>query len=161
MTVELLTKMKQAGCRHLGWGLESGCQDVLNLMRKRFYTIDLAKEVIKRTHDCGMSQSICLIVGFPGETESMFQETLQFAGDFRKYFLNVYASTMLILPNTTVYNEYQQFGLDLKNAREYQKWQSADGSNTYEIREKRIAILKSVLAENAVAVDSEPSSPSD
>ena len=156
MTEELLMKMKKAGCCHLGWGLESGCQDVLDLMRKRFFTIDLAKPVIKRTHDCGIDQSICLIVGFPGETEEMFQETFQFLRDYQKYFSNVFMVPLLIVPNSTVYDKYQEFGLDLKNAREYLKWQSLDGSNTYEIRVKRLEILRSVLKEKAVAVDCEP-----
>jgi anaerobic magnesium-protoporphyrin IX monomethyl ester cyclase len=153
MTEELLMKMKKAGCYHLGWGLESGCQEVLNLMHKRFFTIDLAKEVIKRTHDCGIEQSICLIAGFPGETEMMFQETLHFVRDYQKYFSNVFTMPLLVVPNSLVYDEYQEFGLDFKNAREYLKWQSSDGSNTYEIREKRLEILRSVLKEKAVALD--------
>ena len=95
MTEELLMKMKKAGCTHLGWGLESGCQEVLNLMHKRFFTVDFAKQVIG-THDSEIKQSICLIVGFPGETEKMFQETLQFVRDHKEYLLNVFVSPMLL-----------------------------------------------------------------
>jgi radical SAM superfamily enzyme YgiQ (UPF0313 family) len=155
MTEELLKKIKKAGCSHLGWGLESGCQEVLNLMHKRFFTIDLAKQVIKRTHECGIEQSICLIAGFPGETEEMFQETLRFARDYQKYFCSVFIMPMLVVPNSLVYEDYQAFGLDLENARDYLRWQTSDGSNTYEIRVKRLEMLRSVLKEKGVAPDCE------
>jgi radical SAM superfamily enzyme YgiQ (UPF0313 family) len=153
MTEELLHKMKKAGCYHLAWGLESGCQEVLKLMHKRFFTIDLAKQVIKRTHNCGIQQSINLIVGFPGETDEMFQETLHFVRDYKEYFSSVGVIPMLILNNSLVYDKPQQFGLDFENLREPLKWQSSDGSNTYETRLKRVEILTSVLKEKVVTVD--------
>ncbi len=156
MTEQLLVKMKKAGCYHLAWGLESGCQQVLNLMRKRFFTIDLAKEVIKRTHECGIQQSINLIVGFPGETEEMFQETLQFVRDYNKYFSTVGIIPMLILANSLVHDKPQEFGLDPETLPEALKWKSSDGSNTYEARLKKVEILRSVLKEKIITVDWEP-----
>jgi radical SAM superfamily enzyme YgiQ (UPF0313 family) len=158
MTKELLLKMKKAGCYHLAWGLESGCQQVLNLMRKRFFTIELAKEVIKRTHNSGIQQSINVIVGFPGETMEMFQDTVNFIREHKDYFSTVGVIPMLILANSMVCDKPQEFGLDSENTREPLKWQLSDGSNTYEMRLKRVEILKSVLDEKIVTVDWEFSS---
>ncbi len=156
MTEELLAKMKKAGCYHLAWGLESGCQEVFNLMHKRFFTIDLAKQVIKRTDDCGIQQNINLIVGFPGKTEEMFQETLQFVKEYQKYFSSVGIIPMLILANSLVYDRPQEFGLDDEQLKEPLKWQFPDGSNTYETRLKRVEILRSVLKEKTITVNWEP-----
>jgi anaerobic magnesium-protoporphyrin IX monomethyl ester cyclase len=142
MTAELLVKMKKAGCHNLAWGLESGCQDVLELMHKRFFDMTLAKKVIKMVHDVGIYQSISLIAGFPGETEEMFLETKQFIAEYGKYCA-VSVQPMNITKNSLVYDKPEDFGIADKN--DWLKWQTIDGTNTYDIRLQRIEILRSVL----------------
>jgi len=153
MTRELLEKMKKAGCFHMSWGIESGCQRVLELMHKRFFTMDLARKVIKLTYEVGIQQSCSAIVGFPGETKDMFSETVEFFKEYKKYFSNVGAQTMMILPNSRVGDNYDEFGINHENAPDYLKWQSKDGNNNYEVRLKRLDMLKAVLDEKIITID--------
>ncbi len=153
MSGELLTKLKEAGCWFLAWGLESGCQRVLTLMHKGFFTMELAKKVIKETYEAGISQCISLVVGFPGETEDMFQETVEFLKEYKQYFGNIGAQPMMVIPNSTVYDKYQDFGLDFPNSRDYLKWQTIDGTNNYEIRLKRLDIISSIVNEKMIKID--------
>jgi len=153
MTCELLEKMKKAGCFHMSWGIESGCQRVLELMHKRFFTMDLAKKVIKLTCEAGILQSCSVIVGFPGETRDMFFETVEFFREYKKYFSNVGAQTMMILPNSRVGDNYDEFGIDHENVPDYLKWQAKGGNNNYEERLKRLDLLKSVLDEKIILID--------
>jgi radical SAM superfamily enzyme YgiQ (UPF0313 family) len=151
MTYELLVKMKAAGCYNLAWGMESGSQKVLNLMCKKFITLDIASKVIKLVDKVKIKQSINLIVGFPGETEEMFNETILFLREFKEYFFSVGVQPMMIPLNSAVSDRYREFGV--KNLQDRLKWQTLDGENTYDVRLERIEILKSVLDERILTID--------
>jgi anaerobic magnesium-protoporphyrin IX monomethyl ester cyclase len=142
MTRDLLLKMKRAGCFNLAWGLESGCQEVLDLMHKRFFDMDLAKKVIKLVHEAGIYQSISLIAGFPGETEEMFLKTKEFIAEYKDYF-SVSVQPMMIAKNSLVCDKPEDFGLT--DGSDWLKWQTIDETNTYDIRLQRVEILRSIL----------------
>jgi anaerobic magnesium-protoporphyrin IX monomethyl ester cyclase len=145
--------MKAAGCIHLAWGLESGCQRVLELMNKRFFDMDLAKEVIRETYEVGITQSISLIAGFPGETEEMFQETLLFLSEYKRYLNRTGVQPMMIVNNSLVYEKHEQYGIDYVNSRDALKWKSIDGSNNYELRLEKVEQLKSILKDKLITID--------
>lgn len=65
--------------RHLHLSIQSGSTSVLQRMRRN-YTADQVAEVIRRVREFAPDVAITsdLIVGFPGETESEFEETAQF-----------------------------------------------------------------------------------
>lgn len=69
-------------CRQFHLSLQSGSKTVLERMRRR-YTPDEYAECVSRLREkmpeCAVTTDI--IVGFPGETEQEFEETLQFAKD--------------------------------------------------------------------------------
>ena len=155
MTFDLLSKMKRAGCYNLAWGLESGCQDVLTLMNKKFFDMNLAKKVIERTHEIGINQSISLIVGFPGETEKMFLQTKEFVEAYKDYF-TVGVQPMMISKNSPVYNNYKEFGVAC--VEDWLKWQTVDGSNNYDIRLGRVNALQSILNSNIKTIHKEKQS---
>ena len=74
---ELSSLLYRAGCRRLEFGLESYNQRVLNLMRKRLCLAD-----VQRVIDCvlgaGIAPHLFVIHGFPGETRTEADRTLQF-----------------------------------------------------------------------------------
>ena len=79
MTRERLAQMARAGCTEIQWGLESASPRVLRLMGKsRFFTVDQAQQVIRDCHETGIKTCLFIIVGFPGEEEEDFQQTLGF-----------------------------------------------------------------------------------
>ncbi len=142
MTKELLTKMQKAGCIELMWGLESGSQNVLRMMGKNIFTTELAEKIIKNTHDAGIKQYTNIIVGFPGETEDMFQETFEFLKANMKYFESVGLPVMEIKRNSHVYSNYQAYKI-----REpvTMHWSTVSSDNTLEIRMQRRDRLKKLL----------------
>lgn len=77
MTAELFYKMKKAGCHTLIFGVETGSDRVLKLMRKP-YTAREASQVLRLSHEAGIQTNMNVIVGFPGETESDFNATVGF-----------------------------------------------------------------------------------
>ena len=150
MTRELLTRMARAGCTNLAWGLESGSQRVLALMRKRFFTMDLAKQVIVWAAEAGIRQAVSLIAGFPGETEEMFLETNQFVAEYGKYF-SAGMQPMMLCRNSLVHDEPEQFGI--VDSSEWLQWRTVDGQNTYEVRLRRVEMLKATLKGRLQTID--------
>ncbi|MDD5356275.1 MAG: radical SAM protein [Candidatus Omnitrophica bacterium] len=139
MSHELLQKMFRAGCRGLGYGLESGSDKVVKDMGK-FFTITLAERVIRDTHDCNITATINIMTGFPTETDADFQETVEFINR-NKAFIDEIRLTFIgcrILKHTTLYKQPERFNL-LNTDNDC--WSTKDGLNTYEERVKRYESL--------------------
>lgn len=77
MKEEIFVKMKQCGCYNLFVGLESGADRMLKKMNKGF-TIKQAVSFFKKLKSAGLFFGISMIVGYPGETERDFRESLDF-----------------------------------------------------------------------------------
>jgi radical SAM superfamily enzyme YgiQ (UPF0313 family) len=74
---EILAKMKEAGCQQIFFGVESGCQQVLDTVNKRT-SIEQNEKAIKLAKDAGLFVTISVIIGYPGETRNTVNQTLNF-----------------------------------------------------------------------------------
>jgi radical SAM superfamily enzyme YgiQ (UPF0313 family) len=77
VTKKLLAKMREANCQLISFGVESGCQKILNSVSKQT-TIEQNKKAVKWAKEAGLPVSISVIIGYPGETEETLKETLDF-----------------------------------------------------------------------------------
>jgi hopanoid biosynthesis associated radical SAM protein HpnJ len=75
---ETLRAMKEAGCRLLIVGYESGDQQILKNIKKGA-TIDMAKRFTENAHKLGLKIHADFIVGLPGETRQTIRNTIDFA----------------------------------------------------------------------------------
>src|SRR4051812_7891570 len=75
---ETLRAMKEAGCRLLIVGYESGDQQILKNIKKGA-TIDMAKRFTENAHKLGLKIHADFIVGLPGETRDTIRNTIDFA----------------------------------------------------------------------------------
>ncbi len=80
MDSDLLSLMKQAGCFNLFIGLESGSDGVLEKMN-RGYTTEGARRFFRKCKSAGLHFEVSMIVGFPGEGDKEFAETIRFIGE--------------------------------------------------------------------------------
>jgi p-methyltransferase len=80
--------MKESGCRGAYLGIESGSDDILKRMNKR-----VTREQYLRGVELLRSQDITtlasFIIGFPGETEKTYRETVDFIDKSGTEFFNV------------------------------------------------------------------------
>jgi radical SAM superfamily enzyme YgiQ (UPF0313 family) len=74
----LLDKMKQAGCSRIYFGIESGCQELLDRVNKGI-TLEQIRKTIYLTKSKGIQALGFFLVGTPGETRDTFKQTLRFA----------------------------------------------------------------------------------
>ena len=91
---ELLDYMATSSklCRHLHLPLQSGDDDMLHMMNRRYTIRDYAAFVdkaMRRIPDLALGTD--LLVGFPGETDTQFANTLAAATDLPFAYLHVFA----------------------------------------------------------------------
>src|SRR5215813_3058901 len=75
---ETLKAMKEAGCRLLIVGYESGDEQILRNIKKGA-TIDMARRFTENCHKLGLVIHGDFIVGLPGETRETIRHTIDFA----------------------------------------------------------------------------------
>ncbi len=97
---ELIGKMGQPSklCRHLHVPLQSASNEILKLM-KRKYTLEEFDEFIHLAYSS--VPQICLgtdvIVGFPGETEELFQQTYEYLKNSPLHYFHVFSYSKRML----------------------------------------------------------------
>lgn len=80
MTEDLIATMKDAGCVLIGYGIESGSQKMLDVMKKGV-TVQQAKQAIRWTQKHLGWADASFIIGTPGETRETLRETVDFCKD--------------------------------------------------------------------------------
>jgi anaerobic magnesium-protoporphyrin IX monomethyl ester cyclase len=80
VTKDLLGEMKNSGCWQVLYGLESGSERMLGLLKKG-NTIQQNSRAVGLAQEAGLSVRADFIVGTPGETKDSMRETLKFALD--------------------------------------------------------------------------------
>lgn len=129
MAYDIYKNLYSAGWRTILYGVESGSQKVLDLMKKG-YKVKTVEQNLKYTYKAGIRAETCLIVGFPGETEETFQETLDFLKRNHEYIHTMSALYALDLRmGSYVARNYEEFSIDKGDDERY--WQTKDGKNTY------------------------------
>jgi anaerobic magnesium-protoporphyrin IX monomethyl ester cyclase len=89
VNAEILDRMKKAGCYSISFGIESGSPRVLNMMRKNL-SLDKARENVKLAKSMGLLVGSNCIIGYPGETVSDIDESLD-------YFLSLDLDSMAVV----------------------------------------------------------------
>jgi tRNA-2-methylthio-N6-dimethylallyladenosine synthase len=93
-------------CEHLELPVQSGDNDILKAMRRK-YTVERYRELVHtiRHKVPQISLSTDIIVGFPGETEEQFEHSLSLVTEMR--FDVVHVAAYSPRPGTIAWREYQ------------------------------------------------------
>ncbi|MFB0562223.1 MAG: radical SAM protein [Candidatus Lokiarchaeia archaeon] len=109
VTKELLSKMKEAGCIFILYGVESGNQRILDLAKKRT-TLEKIRKGVALSNEVGIVTLSSFILGLPGETEETVRESLEFG----KSLGNWYGFHILTpYPGTEVRGKAEELGLKI------------------------------------------------
>lgn len=99
MTEDLIKAMAASGCVLIGYGIESGSQKMLDLIKKNV-NVDQAKTAIKLTKKHLGWADCSFMIGYPGESKETIQETIDFCKELDLapeviFFLTPYPGTEL------------------------------------------------------------------
>ncbi len=78
VTLPILTKMYEAGCREVHYGVESGNADVLKATAKHI-DLNQVRQAAQWTDDVGIRGKGYFILGLPGDNDKTIEDTISFA----------------------------------------------------------------------------------
>ena len=107
MDIDMLKKMRAAGCRIVSYGIESGNQEILDALNKKV-TVEQAKRAIQLTWDAGILPKAYLMIGMFGETKKSVQDTIDFCKEAGPIVFGFSFTTPL--PNTVLYQKAKEAG---------------------------------------------------
>lgn len=108
ITDELASAMKEAGCKVIFVGIESGSDIILQNMNKKFKKEDVYRglEILKKA---GLSVAGSFLVGFPGETADTVEETINL---IKNCGLDSYLASLFWLDhNSLIWKEKDKYSL--------------------------------------------------
>jgi len=113
--LELAISMKEAGCWMLSFGIESGNQKMLDLMKKGA-TVEQAIQAVEVAKEAGIKVAGHFILGLPGETESSMQDTITLAKKLDLDVAQFYCAAPF--PGTELYDQALENGwIDLRKIK--------------------------------------------
>lgn len=119
---DVMKRMKEAGCRLLVVGFESGNQNVLNETKKGI-KLEQSIEFSKNTKKLKLKVFGCFMIGLKGDTRETIEETFRFA---KKIYPDmVFFQQAVPFPGTGFYAWVKESGYLI--TEDYSKWLNKDG----------------------------------
>ena len=142
--VERLKKIDKI-CHHFHLSLQSGCDETLKRMNRR-YTTEQFKEIVKRLRNTYSDVNLTtdIIVGFPGETEEEFEKTYRFLDEIKFYKMHIFKYSQRKGTKAAVMQN--QIPGDIKELRS-RRLIELSNKNEFEINQKYIGKKVEVLFE--------------
>lgn len=109
-TPEMAQLLKQSGCIHVSFGVESGSPKLLarHAMHKN-QTPEQIRKALENAYNAGIRSRIFLIVGFPGETDQTVTETLTLMKQCPWDEFAVYP--LIAYPGTPIHDHPEKFNI--------------------------------------------------
>src|SRR3989338_1660088 len=119
------------GLRSVSWGVESGSQRILDLMKKGT-DIQKVPKVLKESHEAGIQNILYIMFAFPTETKEEFMETINFLEKNQAYIDLVCTSIFGLQHGAKAFESPQDYGII--EIKEKQRT-VLEGSITYKIKQ--------------------------
>lgn len=104
---ELLTKMKEAGCYRVSFGVESGSDEVLRRIGKGI-TLQQARSALEAANDIGLTTIAFYMLGNYGESRETMEKTIAFAKSLNADYAQFTIATPF--PGTALYKLIEKHG---------------------------------------------------
>lgn len=103
---EVLDMLKDSGCVEVGMGIESGSQEILNIIGKKT-TVEQNIKTVKYCESIGLCVNAFLMIGLPEETENTSRQTVEWAKQAKpsKFGYNIYVP----YPGSDIYNNINNY----------------------------------------------------
>jgi radical SAM superfamily enzyme YgiQ (UPF0313 family) len=128
---DLLGLMKQAGCKRVAFGVETGDEDILESIDKRV-THDQIRQAFKNAKKVGLETVGFFIIGLPGDNAETMEKTIRFACELDPLVANF--SMMTPYPGTKVWEQVHRNGGRML-VKDWQDYVFFEGKARYEMGE--------------------------
>ena len=107
LTQELLIKMREAGCRTIWFGVESGVPRILEKINKHI-SLEQVEQAFKICRKEGIQVAASFMLGIPGETKADMETTFKFAQKLNPDLCQF--NVFIAYPDSLLYEEILQSG---------------------------------------------------
>ncbi len=118
--LDVLKRMKQAGCWEISFGLETGSNELLQKMEKAA-RVEISEQAINWAAEAGIRCKGLFMLGYPGETKESIEMTKAFIKRIPMSTMNL--SKFTPYPGSPIYREL--YGTNIKDDH----WQKMNGMN--------------------------------
>jgi anaerobic magnesium-protoporphyrin IX monomethyl ester cyclase len=115
MDTQVAKGMKRAGCIGVFFGIESGNDSVLSIMKKRITTTQ-AQRAVYAAKAAGLKVGAFFIVGYPGESNKTVLDTVRFASGLPLDYLSF--TLPYPIPGTPLYERVKDHGVSIEDWEE-------------------------------------------
>ena len=115
MDAQVAEGMKRAGCIGVFFGIESGNDSVLDIMKKKITTAQ-AKHAVYEAKAAGLKVGAFFIVGYPGESDKTVLDTVRFASSLPLDYLSF--TLPYPIPGTPLYERVKGKGVLIEDWEE-------------------------------------------
>jgi radical SAM superfamily enzyme YgiQ (UPF0313 family) len=110
LDINLLYKMKKAGCEKLYFGLESASNRVLERMGKKI-KVEQTIESLINTYNTGISSVLNIMYGLPYEKEEDILDTVRFLKKYNRYIDKTSFNQFMLMAGSPISNAPDRYGL--------------------------------------------------
>lgn len=140
ITIEMLESMKKAGFIRFSFGIESGSQKMLDVMKKST-TVEQNLNAIRLTRKAGIQSTANIVFGMPGENAQTLEETKKFLIDAGLNSKRFYGAWATAYPGTPLF-EFMKENNMVSDTREYLFKVGSVGNYIYNFSELPIGVLQ-------------------
>lgn len=107
-TEEVIDALIECGTNIFTFAVESGSDYVQKNIIKKFCNLEKARALVKLCHEKGAIARCCFVIGFPGETKELLEETYQYMKDLNADWCVISIATPLI--GSEMYEQFLERG---------------------------------------------------
>ena len=124
--LDMLKRMRAAGCVQVQYGVETGSQRMLDVMEKNT-SVQHNINAAKWSHEAGLFLVYSMLFGMPGECPETVKETIDFMKDVTEFlpeppYARISINRLEALPGTAVYEFSKVLGLVGRTPEEEEKY---------------------------------------
>jgi radical SAM superfamily enzyme YgiQ (UPF0313 family) len=108
MTPDMIIRLRQAGCRRIHYGVETGCQRIQATIGKRL-DLSRVREVFGATRAAGIETLGYFMIGLPTETRADLDETLRLLVELPMDYAHI--GILTPYPGTAIYRDALKRGI--------------------------------------------------
>jgi radical SAM superfamily enzyme YgiQ (UPF0313 family) len=112
-TRQRLAKAAAAGCRWISWGIETGSQRLLNLVRKGTRREEIER-LLEHSYDVGIANLMMMIFGLPTSTTDDLDQTFDLIERVYHQVAAIKSSSFVLFEGTAFAERPERYGLIVK-----------------------------------------------